>query len=61
MLLVILNEKKLLERFTKNNCKYNQKEFRVEKVIKKKGDKLHVKCKSYDSSFSNCIDKKDVI
>ena len=31
MLLVILKEKKLLERFTKKNCKKkkNQKEFRV--------------------------------
>ena len=36
--LVILNEKKLLERFTK-------KEFRVEKVIKRKGDKLYVELK----------------
>ena len=26
--------------------KTNQKEFRVEKVIKKKGDKLYVKCKA---------------
>ena len=28
-----------------------QKEFRVEKVIKRKGDKLYVKWKGYDSSF----------
>ena len=32
MLLAMLTEKKLLERFTKKNCKKtNQKEFRVEK------------------------------
>ena len=43
MLLIILMEKKLLERFTKMNCKNNQKEFRTEKVIKRKGDKLYVK------------------
>ena len=44
MLLVILKEKKLLERFTKKNCKKtNQKKFRVEKVIKRKGGKLYVK------------------
>ena len=36
MLLVILNAKRLLERFIKKNCKKtNQKEFRVKKVIKK--------------------------
>ena len=28
----------------------NQKDFRVEKVIKKKGDKLYVKWKGYNSS-----------
>ena len=33
--------KKLLERFTKNNCrKTNQTEFRIEKISKKKSDKL---------------------
>ena len=29
--------------------KANEKEFRVEKVIKRKGDKLYVKWKGYDS------------
>ena len=44
MLLVILTVKKLLERFMKKNCKNtNKKEFRIEKVIKRKGDKLYVK------------------
>ena len=50
MLLVILMVKKLLERLIKKNWKKtNQKEFRIEKVIKRKGDKLHVKWKDYDS------------
>ena len=41
MLLVILMEKKSLECFTKKNCKKtNQKKFRGEKSIKRKGDKL---------------------
>ena len=31
----------------------NQVEFRVEKVIKRKGDKLYVKWKGYDSSFNS--------
>ena len=38
--------------------KTNQKQFRVEKVIKRKGDKLHVKWKGYNSSFNSWIDKK---
>ena len=41
---MVLMEKKLLECFTKTNSKKtNQKEFRIEEVIKRKGDKLHVK------------------
>ena len=44
MLLVILMVNKLLERFMQRNCiKINQNEFRVEKVIKRKDDKLYVK------------------
>ena len=43
-LLVILTEKKLLEHFTNKELqKTNWNEFRVEKVIKGKGDKLYVK------------------
>ena len=59
---MILMVKKLLEPFMKKNCKrQNQKEFRIEKVIKKKGNKLYVKWKGYDNSFNSWIDKKDVI
>ena len=29
----------------------NQKEFRIEKVIERKGDKLYIKWKEYDNSF----------
>ena len=55
-------EKKLLEFYTKKNCKKkNQKEFRVEKVIKRKVDKLYVKWKGYDHSFNSWIDRKDSI
>ena len=32
--------------------KTNQKKFRIEKVIKKKGNKLYVKWKGYDNSFN---------
>ena len=57
MLLMILMEKKLLERFTKKN----QKEFRIEKVIERKVDKLYVKWKEYNNSFNNWIDEKEII
>ena len=60
MLLIILMVKKLLEHFMKKNCKKtNQEKFRIEKLIMKKGDKLCVKWKGYDNSFSSWIDKKD--
>ena len=38
--------------------KTNQTEFRAEKVIKRKGDKLYAKWNGYDNSFNNWIDKK---
>ena len=47
--------------YEKELQKTNQQEFRIEKVIKKKGDKLYVKWKGYDSSLNSCIDKKDII
>ena len=37
----------------------NQEEFRVEKAIKRIGDKLYVKLKGYNS-FNSCINKKKV-
>ena len=41
--------------------KTNQKELRIEKVIKKKGNKIFVKWKGYDKSFNSWIDKKDIV
>ena len=41
--------------------KTNKKEFRVEKVIKRKGNKLYIKWKGYNNSFSSWIDKKDIV
>ena len=41
----------------KKNCKKkNQKEFRIEKVIKRKSNKLYVKWKGYDNSLKSWID-----
>ena len=39
--------------YEKELRKTNQKEFRVEKAIKIKGDKLYGKWKGYDSSFNS--------
>ena len=39
----------------------NKKEFRIEKVIKRKGDKLYVKLKGYNNSFNSRINKKDLV
>ena len=36
-------------------------EFRIEKVLKNKGDKLYVKRKGYDNRFNSWINKKDLI
>ena len=47
--------------YEKELQKTSQKEFRIEKVLKKKGDKLYVKWKGYDHSFNVWIDKKDII
>ena len=55
---MVLTEKKSLERLTKKRQKTYKKVFRVEKVIKRKGDKKYVRWKGYDNSFINWIDKK---
>ena len=47
--------------YEKELQKTNQKEFRIEKVIKKKRNKLYVKWKGYNNSFNSWIDKKDLI
>ena len=39
----------------------NQKEFRIEKTIKRKGNKLYVKWNGYNNSFNSWIDKKDIV
>ena len=44
--------------YEKELQKTNQKEFRIEKVPKRKGDKLFVKWKGYYNSFNSWIDKE---
>ena len=47
------------ERKLQKKKKKKQKELRNEKVIKRKGEKSHVKWKGYNNSFNSGIDKKD--
>ena len=47
--------------YEKELQKTNKKEFRIEKMIKRKGNKLYVKWKSYNKSFNSWIDKKNLI
>ena len=55
-----LNSEEIIGTFYEKELqKTNQKEFRIEKVIKRKGDKLYVKWKGYDNSFNSWIDKKN--
>ena len=57
-----LNGEKITGNFYEKELqKTNQKEFRIEKVIKRKGDKLYVKWKGYDNSFNSWVDKKDLV
>ena len=47
--------------YEKESQKTNQKEFRIEKVIKRKDDEFYVKWKGYGNSFNSWIDKNDLI
>ena len=57
-----LNGEEIMRTFNEKELqKTNQEEFRIEKVIKRKDDKMYVKWKAYDNSFNCWIDKKDLI
>ena len=57
-----LNGDEIIGTFYENELQgTNQQEFRVDKVMKRKGDKLYVKWKGYDNSFNRWIDKKDIV
>ena len=54
-----LNSEEIIGTFyEKELLKTNQNEFRIEKVTRRKDDKLYIKWKGYDSLFNNWIDKK---
>ena len=55
------NGKKIIGSFYEKELqKTSQGKFRIEKVLKRKGDKLYVKWKGYDNRFNSWIDKKDL-
>ena len=57
-----LNGKEIVGTFYKNELqKSNQKGFRIEKVIKRKGGGLYVKWKGYNNSFNSWIPKKNIV
>ena len=47
--------------YEKELQKTSQEEFRIEKVIRRKGDKIYGKWKGYNNSFNRWIDKNDII
>ena len=55
------NEEIIGSFYEKELQKTNKKEFRIEKILKRKGDKLYVKWKGYDNLFNSWINKKDIL
>ena len=47
--------------YEKELQKTNQEEFRIEKVIKRKGNKIYDKWKGYNNSFNSWIDKASLV
>ena len=57
-----LNDEEIAENFCKKELQEtSEKEFRIEKVLKRKGIKLYVKWKGYDNRFNSWLDKKYLI
>ena len=47
--------------YEKELQKTSKKIFRIEKAVKRKGNKLHIKWKGYDNSFNSWIDIKYLV
>ena len=60
--IVELNGEKLVGSFYEKQLqKSSQEKFRIEKILKRKGDKSYVKWKVYEYSFNSWINKKHLI
>ena len=56
-----LNGKEISGTFSEKELqKTNRNEFTIEKVIKRKGDKLYVKWKGYNNLLNSWINTKDI-
>ena len=56
-----LNGENVIGKFYEKELqKTNQQKVRTEEIIKRKGNKLHIKWKGYGNSLNSWIDKKDV-
>ena len=57
-----LSDEGIIRKFYEKELqKTNQEKLKLEKIIKKKRNKLFVKWKGYDNSFNSWIDKKDLV
>ena len=57
----VLNDEQNVETFYKKELqKTSQKEFRIEKVIKRKDDRPYTQWKDCDNSFNSCINIEDI-
>ena len=57
-----LNGKEIVGTFYEKELQNtNQEKFRIEKLIKIKGDKLYIKWKGFDNLLNTCIDEKDIV
>ena len=57
-----MNGEEIAESFYEKELQKNsQEKCRIEKVLKRKGDKLYIKWKAYFIRFNSWIDKKDLI
>ena len=58
----VLNGEEIIGKFYEKELqKTNLEEFRIERVLKRKGDKIYVKWNGYDSSFNGWIDKTSLV
>ena len=57
-----LNDEEITRSFYEKELqRTSQKEFKIEKVLKRKGDKLYVKWKGHNNRFNSWINKKELI
>lgn len=62
ILLCDFNGEKIDETFYgKELQKTSQKELRIQNIIKIKGDRVYIKWKGYDNSFSSLINVQDIV